>query len=281
MHLTNVGPLWLRRYALAVSGCTLLLLIAGGLVTSNDAALSVPDWPTSWGSLFPPLQGGIRYEFAHRVLALLATLMTIGLALAMRTRLAWTALLAVAAQAALGGAGVLLAEPLWIAIAHACLGQLQFGLVVAVTAQAFGATPSLSRPLIFALILAQTALGAAVRYGVIGLAAHLGGALVATLYLMWVSLSLLMNNMDNPSVRRPAMLLLSLTFSQVFLGIASYMARVVYVNAPQPMPLLIFFTVAHVAFGSLVFGAAVLFTTLARPQQLPVSGGPVSGVVTA
>ena len=276
MHLTNVGPLWLRRYALAVGGCTLLLLIAGGLVTSNDAALSVPDWPTSWGSLLPPLEGGIRYEFAHRALALLVAVMTLGLAFAMRTRLAWFAVGAVAAQAALGGAGVLMAEPLWIAIAHACLGQVQFGLVVAVTAQAYGISPRFGRPLLFTLILAQTALGAAVRYGVIGVAAHLGGALVATLYVMWAALSILMNQMDNPSVRRPAMLLLSLTFSQIFLGIAAYMSRVVYVNAPQPMPLMVGFTVAHVAFGALVFGSAVLFAELARPQQIPAQGGMVT-----
>src|ERR1035441_1593643 len=112
MHLTTVGPLWLRRYALAVGACTLLLLIAGGLVTSNDAALSVPDWPTSWGTLLPPLEGGIRYEFAHRTLAVIVSLLTLGLALAMRTRLAWTAVLALAAQAVLGGAGVILSEPL-------------------------------------------------------------------------------------------------------------------------------------------------------------------------
>ena len=48
-----------------------VLVIAGGLVTSNDAALSVPDWPLSWGRLVPRLEGGIRYEFAHRALAVL------------------------------------------------------------------------------------------------------------------------------------------------------------------------------------------------------------------
>ena len=79
MHLNNVGPLWLRRYAVFVACCTFGLVIAGGLVTSNDAALSVPDWPLSWGRLVPTLEGGIRYEFAHRVAALVG-LLTIGLA---------------------------------------------------------------------------------------------------------------------------------------------------------------------------------------------------------
>ena len=277
MHLTNVGSLWLRRYALSVGACTLLLLIAGGLVTSYDAALSVPDWPTSWGSLFsPPLAGGIRYEFAHRVIALLVSVMTIGLAFAMRTRLAWLAVGAIFAQALIGGAGVILSEPLWIAILHACLGQVQFGIVVAVTAQAYGVTLTPAGATMLTLLLAQTALGAAVRYGIIGVAAHMGGALVAVLFVLWAALSTLMNNMDNPARRRPAMILLSLTFSEIFLGIAAYMSRVVYVNAPQPMPLMVGFTVAHVACGALVFGAAVLFTAMARTQSISVRGGMVT-----
>jgi heme A synthase len=163
-----------------------------------------------------------------------------------------------------------------IAIVHACLAQLQFGMAVALAAQVYGMSPSFSRPVLLALLLVQIALGAAVRYGVIGLAAHLGGALIATIFVMWAALSTLMNNMDNPARRRPAMLLLSLTFSQIFLGIASYMARVVYVNAPQPMPILVGFTVAHVAFGALVFGAAVLFTATARTATIPATGGMVT-----
>src|SRR5260370_2873445 len=131
MHLTRVGPLWLRRYAVFVVCCTFGLVIAGGLVTSNDAALSVPDWPLSWGHLVPTLEGGIRYEFAHRVTAMLVGLLTVGLALAIhrqakacRTtamhetslvghalacptsvgmKLAWIAVAVVLAQAALGG----------------------------------------------------------------------------------------------------------------------------------------------------------------------------------
>src|SRR5512140_904900 len=84
MHQNNVGPLWLRRYAVFVACCTFMLVIAGGLVTSNDAALSVPDWPLSWGRPVPPLEGGVRYEFAHRALAAFVGLLTLGLALAMR-----------------------------------------------------------------------------------------------------------------------------------------------------------------------------------------------------
>ena len=48
---------------------TLLLVVAGGLVTSHDAGLSVPDWPLSYGKLMPQMEGGIFYEHGHRMVA--------------------------------------------------------------------------------------------------------------------------------------------------------------------------------------------------------------------
>jgi hypothetical protein len=62
------------------------------------------------------------------------------------------------------------------------------------------------------------------------------------------------------------MLLLSITFSQVFLGIGAYMARVAYSEAPQPMPVMVWFSVAHVAVGSLAFGAAVALAMIVYCQ---------------
>src|SRR5258707_5109584 len=46
-------------------------ITAGALVTSNDAGLSVPDWPTSFGYLVkvPHFVGGVRYEWSHRMVA--------------------------------------------------------------------------------------------------------------------------------------------------------------------------------------------------------------------
>jgi hypothetical protein len=66
-----------------------------------------------------------------------------------------------------------------------------------------------------------------------------------------------MHHMENPPFRRSATLLLSLTFSQIFLGMGAYMSRMMAADDPQPMPLMISFTVAHVAVGSLAFGAAI------------------------
>src|SRR5450759_3093826 len=159
MHLNNVGSLWLRRYAVFVACCTFGLVIAGAEVASNDAALSVPDWPLSWGRLVPMLEGGIRYEFAHRVAAMLVGLLTVGLAawihrqanacpptaaghaLACQSerssdstaaKLAWAAVIVVVVQAALGGVAVRFVTPAWATIAHASLGQLFFAIMVAI-----------------------------------------------------------------------------------------------------------------------------------------------------
>ena len=57
----------LHRFTILMSVLTGGLLTAGALVTSNDAGLSIPDWPLAYGSLVPPLVGGIRYEYGHRV----------------------------------------------------------------------------------------------------------------------------------------------------------------------------------------------------------------------
>src|SRR6202050_239550 len=65
---------WLRRIALLTAIATFPLIFMGGLVTSHQAGLSVPDWPNSYGYnmfLFPPRLwiGGILYEHTHRLMA--------------------------------------------------------------------------------------------------------------------------------------------------------------------------------------------------------------------
>ena len=56
-----------------------MLIIAGALVTSNDAGLSVPDWPTSFGSLYkmPHMVNGVQYEHTHRLIAWFVGVLTI------------------------------------------------------------------------------------------------------------------------------------------------------------------------------------------------------------
>lgn len=134
-----------HRYAKLVAACTLLLIAAGGMVTSTGSGLSVPDWPTSYGwNMFTfPLSrwvGGIKYEHSHRLIASTVGFLTIGLAiLAWRVeprrwvrRLAFACLGAVILQGVLGGVTVLLKLPPSVSIAHAGLAQIFFCLTVSV-----------------------------------------------------------------------------------------------------------------------------------------------------
>ena len=135
--MTNI---WLHRYAVFTATCTGLLVFAGGLVTSTDSGLSVPDWPLSYGMLMPPMVGNVRFEHGHRMVATFVGMLTVILAIWLQRReprpvvkrLGWFALLTVVAQGLLGGLTVLLLLPTQVSVAHACLGQTFFCLVVSV-----------------------------------------------------------------------------------------------------------------------------------------------------
>jgi cytochrome c oxidase assembly protein subunit 15 len=132
-----------RRHYLAAGtlACTLFLIFWGGLVTSTGSALSVPDWPLSYGMIQPPLVGGIFYEHIHRQIAAGVGFLTLVLAFWTSRReerrgvrrLAWVALAAVCTQGGLGAITVLFFTPLPVSAAHACLAQTFLCLVVALT----------------------------------------------------------------------------------------------------------------------------------------------------
>src|SRR5256712_7320116 len=110
---------WRHRYTVTSVCATLVLLAAGGLVTSTGSGLAVPDWPLSFGTIFPPMTGGVLFEHGHRLVAAAVGLLTAVLAawFALREgrswvrRLAYVAVAAVVAQGLLGGLTVLLRLP--------------------------------------------------------------------------------------------------------------------------------------------------------------------------
>src|SRR5262245_66425150 len=74
-------PRALHRYAVLVALATLILLTAGGLVTSHGFWMAVPDCPNSYGynMFFFPVSkwvGGIFYEHSHRLIASAVGLLT-------------------------------------------------------------------------------------------------------------------------------------------------------------------------------------------------------------
>jgi cytochrome c oxidase assembly protein subunit 15 len=195
---STIGPPvtpWLHRYARVLAAATFLLIVAGGMVTSTNSGLSVPDWPTTYGRqmfAYPisQMKGGIFYEHGHRLIATTVGMLTIGLVLflwraeprAWVRRLGWLALGAVIAQGVLGGLTVLLMLPDSISISHAGLAQIFFALTVTValvtspTWRQPAAAPVEDAPLrrrmllLTAVIYAQILLGATMRHTGAGLA---------------------------------------------------------------------------------------------------------------
>jgi len=198
----------LHRFAFATSACTVLLLMAGALVTSNDAADSVPDWPLAYGKIIPPLVGGIRYEYAHRLMAGTVAILTLVLAILLaRTssrflrNLGFTALILVIAQAVLGGLRVKFHDPALTATIHAIVAQIFFVTVVSLslfTSQWWNSNPTklddpASPPLrtlsavTAAGIFVQLILGAGFRHGAFQILPHIVGAFVVLFLAIWTS----------------------------------------------------------------------------------------------
>src|SRR5215472_8275035 len=67
----------LHRFAMLAVGATFCLIFVGGLVTSTGSALAVPDWPLAFGRFIPPLTGGIRFEWGHRLVAGVVSVLTV------------------------------------------------------------------------------------------------------------------------------------------------------------------------------------------------------------
>jgi len=130
--------LWLHRFAVFTAYSTLFLLFAGGMVTSTGSGLAVPDWPLSYGMLFPPMVGGVFYEHGHRMVAAFVGFLTLIMAIWLwvkepRKWVKWFgfgALVAVISQGVLGGITVLFLLPTPVSVGHAGLAEIFFCLMV-------------------------------------------------------------------------------------------------------------------------------------------------------
>jgi cytochrome c oxidase assembly protein subunit 15 len=129
-----------NRLAWVVVAATFVLVVAGASVTSTGSGLAVPDWPLSYGTLFPRMEGGVFFEHGHRMIAgvvlLLTTTMTVWLL--RREQRAWVRRLSLAAlfalflQALLGGLTVLNRLPLALSVGHAALAMCFFAMTVSI-----------------------------------------------------------------------------------------------------------------------------------------------------
>jgi cytochrome c oxidase assembly protein subunit 15 len=271
----------MHRFALVLAICTLFLIVAGASVTSNEAGLSVPDWPLSYGQVMPEMKGGVFYEHGHRMIASAVGFLTVIFAVglwrsdqrAWMRRLGWIAVIAVIAQGVLGGLTVLYMLPKPISISHACLAQLFFSTTVAmalftssgwrkgpqiVEDAGFPSLRSLALSASF-LTLVQIALGAGFRHRAFGILPHVIGAIVVSVALLTVATFVLVQFPKHVALSRAAAALLGITSLQIVLGVVAYVVRLNHWES-APTGVLVASTVTHVAFGALTLASSVALT---------------------
>lgn len=289
---------WTGGFALVTATATLLLLIAGGIVTSADAGLAVVDWPNSFGSnmfLYPlsKMTGGIYYEHAHRLLGTLVGLSTLVLAVRIQRResrrwlrrLAWFTFGLVCVQGILGGLRVTgtftlstrhqdMAPSLTLAIIHGVVGQCIFGLIVAIAVflssswhRAHDATPadyaSTDQGLgvaVIALVVVQLVLGAIQRHLAEGLLIHVTTAVIVVLVAVTAGVRAWGLNEGQPLLQRAGVWLVVVMTVQVALGLAA-----VWTTGPRSPEspasgAQVAIATAHQAVGALLLASAVVLT---------------------
>jgi cytochrome c oxidase assembly protein subunit 15 len=287
-----------HKFAIFVVCWTIILLIAGALVTSNEAALSVPDWPLSYGTLTPPMVGGIRYEHSHRVIAGVLGILSIVLAVWVwakdeRRWLRWFSVIAVAgiaAQAVLGGEVVRQLLHYWLPVMHACFAQIVFAalLSIAVFTSRWWisdqpqvedtGSPSIHSLAIAnaAVIYFQVILGAGFRHKEIPVWPHMVGALIVLGMVIWLAAVLRRRFEKSAAISKTRILLHAILGTQLLLGLGAYWSRLTTADAPQPMPLMVTLTVLHTVVGAILFGVSILVVLLCcrlvpRRRELPAA----------
>lgn len=290
---------WRHRFTLLLALATVGLLAAGALVTSTGSGLAVPDWPLSFGQVMPPMRGGVLFEHGHRLVATAVGLLTIVLALWYQRReprrgvrlMAWGALAAVIVQGLLGGLTVLLRLPPVVSVAHACLAQAFFVLVVTlavVTAPSWMARPARTdgraaralRPatIAAAAVFVQLGLGAMMRhtgaglaipdfplafgrlippFASAGVAVHFAHRALAVVVAVLVARTALVaaREPERSDVAIPARLAAALVIIQIGLGGAAVLSRLAVVP-----------TTAHLVNGALLLAALVVTALRARAE---------------
>jgi cytochrome c oxidase assembly protein subunit 15 len=274
----------LHRFAIFTACVTLLLIVAGALVTSNDAGLSVPDWPTSFGSIYkiPRMVGGVRYEHSHRMVAEFVGLLTIILAIwtwrvEKRRWLRWlgvAALGTVIVQGVLGGLTVLFFLPALVSSAHAAVAQTFFCIAVLIAVftgrgwveEQPRVELDVRRPTLVTLTLlsifvlyVQLILGAMFRHKGLSWWPHVVHAAVVAIVLSWTAIRAISVYHHIEAVRRPAVTMLGLMVAQLCLGFLAFITRVMWGrDAVQPELPMIVATVVHVAVGAMLLATTVI-----------------------
>jgi cytochrome c oxidase assembly protein subunit 15 len=299
-------PDWTNAFVRVAAGTTLLLIFAGGLVTSTNSGLAVPDWPASFGQvmwLLPlaDMTGGVYFEHAHRLLGSLVGFTTLVLLVhlwrvpAASRGAKWLAtgiFLLVGVQGVLGGLRVT-DKSVPLAVLHGISAQVIFGLIVllvVLTAPAFRrfrpaeSLPEIGGDLNFSrwllgLLVVQLILGTLFRQGITArgdIMSHAGlGHMMLALFVAGVAvlagLRARRHSDAAPGLARSGKSVLHTVGLQFILGIAAF-ATVAALGALHPATVIV--ATLHQTNGALLLGAVVMLLAwnvkaevLSRPAQ--------------
>lgn len=301
---------WLHRYACATPCVAMVTVIAGALVTINNAGMAFRDWPTSDGQAmltYPWLSDFARnwdkfLEHGHRLAGVLIGLWTIGLTLLLafrepRTWLKWAGaaiLLAVVCQGILGGFRVWL-DDRGLAMVHGLFAACVIsGMAVVATtlsrnwrdaaSLAAERDPGAAKPvalLTVALLAGQYALGGLIRHQGLGLYEHLTVGIVS---LVLIAANAVVAHCTRITwLQRSGLWLLTVALMQVALGAGAWATRygiatLGYVAVADSISQVLFRT-AHTVVGMVLFASAVVHAV--RVLRIAAFAPPVDAVLPA
>jgi heme A synthase len=275
---------WLHRYSILVAFFVLLVLIAGAVVTSLERPISpVPSLPTT--------PTAMAFESWHRLGSVFVAILIAGLAVWLTkagkrrdlAQFGWIFLAIFVVEGLLGTAlGSL--SPL-TDILHALIGQIAFASAAAIsmfTSERWQRGPNLIedswrpplRKLAFflpAIVILQIILGAAFRYRAVSVIWHILNAMIVLLSILIVSVFLVRQFPEHPSLRPAAIALGGIAGVQVFLGFTTF---ILLLLLPESSPAVIIVSVVHVATGALTLAATVSLAAEIRRNAVEVRSHP-------
>ncbi|HTM37104.1 MAG TPA: COX15/CtaA family protein [Terriglobales bacterium] len=275
---------WHHRVAIFIASLTFVVIVAGALVTSEDAGLSVPDWPTSYGHILrlPPWVGGIVYEHSHRMIAsvtgILTTLIAFWTLFVDGRRwmkiLGFAALGTIVVQGILGGVTVLNFLPPAVSTAHAAVGQTFFCIAVAIavfTGRKW--VEEVPSPVVddghpkvlvlcaysLGLLYVQLVFGGMFRHHGMSWWPHVVNSVTVALCLTWTGVRALTTFPRVRTIRRAAALLLFTLVVQLLLGFMAFLTRIAWPGTEASNSMVVS-TVAHTSVGALLLAITAVLT---------------------
>jgi len=305
---------WTAVFSKVAVAATFLLVIAGGLVTSQEAGLAVIDWPNTFGYnmfLYPlsRMTGGIYFEHAHRLFGALVGLTVIALAVHLARveprrwvrRLALLAVALVVFQGMLGGLRVTggftlstaaadMAPNIVLAVIHGVLGQVVLGVLVGLAvvtsvlwrrspppeARASARTDRVLQGWLVATLVVQLVFGAVQRHVAEGLTIHITLAAVVTVLALGAGSRMWSLYYGVWPLQRLGQLVMAVVTVQLSLGIAALAVTQGQAVVGNPTPVEVSLTTAHQATGALLLVISVMLALWTRRLFDVAPGGPLT-----